>query len=327
VNSVVIAKRELAAFLAWPLAYLLGAIFLFITGLSFVLTLAFDGTANLNPVFQAAGMALLFIAPLLTMRLLSEETRSGTLELLLTSPVSDAEVVWGKFLASLLFLIVMLAPTLVYPFLLIHYSSPVILLILSSYGGVILLGALLLGIGMLTSAVVTHKIAAAGWGMGLALTFWLASHRLAYFSIQEHFFNFVLGLINLSSVCYFLSLTTALLLATTCVLKKRRGCKPGTIVTMLGVLAMLVLLNFAAIRYDRRYNLSGIGPEIPALVVKENGSFEELTKKKAVIFEPIAPEQGIWLNSTQVGVMMFTMLIFMPLAVLAVGGVVWLKQR
>ena len=102
-NTLVIAKRELGAFFVSPIAYIVGAAFLFITGLFFVFTVVISNIATLAQVFQVTAVILLFMAPILTMRLLSEEARSGTLELLLTAPVRDWEVVLGKFLATWLF--------------------------------------------------------------------------------------------------------------------------------------------------------------------------------------------------------------------------------
>jgi len=232
-NTLTIAKRELAAFFVSPIAYLVGAAFLFITALFFVFTVTIGNTATLLQVFNVISVLLLFIAPILTMRLLAEEARMGTLELLMTAPVRDWEVVLGKFLAALLFLLAMLLPTLYYLFLLNIYGSPDITVTFAGYLGIILFGAMLIGIGMLTSAVSINQIVAAILGIALSITFWLAGglattlggplgSLLEYISLQDHLRDFTLGLIRVSSMVYFLSGTAIALFLAVRVLEIRR---------------------------------------------------------------------------------------------------------
>ena len=227
-NTFVIAKRELGAFFVSPIAYLVGAAFLFVTGLFFVFTVIVGSTATLLQVFNVISVILLFVAPILTMRLLAEEARSGTLELLMTAPVRDWEVVLGKFLAAFLFLIAMLIPTLYYLILLALYGNPDIPVTLSGY-----LGVLLIGFGLLTSAMTVNQIVAAVLGIALSITFWLAGgltnifqgplgDLFAHLSMQEHLRDFTLGLISLSSFTYFLSGTAAALFLAVRVLEVRR---------------------------------------------------------------------------------------------------------
>ena len=232
-NTFVIAKREIVAFFVSPIAYVVGAAFLFITGLFFVFTITFDSMATLISVFQVTSVILLFVAPILTMRLLSEEARAGTLELLLTAPVRDWEVVLGKFLAAFLFFVAMLVPTLYYLFLLTRYGNPDIPITFSSYLGIILLGAMLISFGTLTSAMSANQIVAAVLGIALSLTFWLAGGLASTFqgplgklfehlSVQEHFLDFIQGLITSTNIIYFLSITAISLFLATRVLEVRR---------------------------------------------------------------------------------------------------------
>lgn len=232
-SAFVIAKRELAAFFISPVAYIVGAAFLFITGLTFVMTLVIDNAGTLAQVFLAISFVLLFLAPLLTMRSLAEEARQGTLELLLTAPVRDWEVVLGKFLATFAFFIVMLSPTLYYLFLLTRFDSPDIPVTLSGYWGILLLGAMLIALGVLTSAISTHQIMAVVLGVILSVAFWMMG-ELAYFfpgyagkvlkflSIQEHLFDFLLGLISSTNIVYFFSITAAALFLATRILEIKR---------------------------------------------------------------------------------------------------------
>lgn len=232
-NTLVIAKRELAAYFMSPIAYVVGAAFLFITGLIFYFTVAFDYLATLSQVFTVIAVILLFMAPILTMRLLAEEARSGTLELLLTSPVRDWEVVVGKFIAAFLLYAAMLVPTLYYLFLLTLYGSPDILTTLAGYLGLLLLGTALLSIGLLTSAMTANQIIAAVSGIALALAFWMSSglgstlsgplgDLFTYLGIQNHLADFLVGLITTSNIVYFLSVTAAALFLATRVLEIRR---------------------------------------------------------------------------------------------------------
>lgn len=232
-NTFVIAKRELSAFFVSPVAYIVGAAFLFITGLFFVMTLAVDNVATLNRVFLVISVVSLFLAPLLTMRLLAEESRSGTLELLLTAPVRDWEVVLGKFLAVFTFFVALLVPTLYYLFLLTRFDSPDIPVTLSGYLGIILLGAMLIGLGVLTSAISANQILAAVLGIILSVSLWMiggmayffsgfTGNLLRYLSIQEHLFDFMLGLISVSNIIYFISITAAALFLATRILEIRR---------------------------------------------------------------------------------------------------------
>lgn len=232
-NTFVIAKRELSAFFVSPTTYIVGALFLFVTGLFFVMTLAVENVATLNQVFLVISIMSLVLAPLLTMRLLAEEARSGTLELLLTAPVRDWEVVLGKFLAVFTFFVALLIPTLYYLFLLTRFDRPDIPVTLSGYLGIILLGAMLIGLGMLTSTLSSNQIMAAGLGIVLSVGFWLIGGLgyffpgfigdvLKYLSIQEHLFDFMLGLISLTNIIYFLSITAAALFLAIRILEIRR---------------------------------------------------------------------------------------------------------
>lgn len=232
-NTWVIAKRELGAFFVSPIAYSVGATFLFMTGLFFVFTVTIGGSATLIQVFNVISVILLFVAPLLTMRLLAEEARSGTLELLMTAPVQDWEVVLGKFIAAFIFLLAMLTPTLSYLLILKMYGNPDVPVTLSGYLGIILFGGMLLSFGMVTSALSVNQIVAAALGIGLSITFWLVggfagsvsgplSSALQHLSAQAHLRDFTLGLINSASIIYFLSGTAAALFLAVRVLEVRR---------------------------------------------------------------------------------------------------------
>jgi len=232
-NAFIIARRELSALLSSPRTYIIGAIFLLIIGLVFFFTVAIHQTATLSRAFNGTAIGLLFIAPLLTMRLFSKEARSGTLELLLTAPVRNWEVVLGKFLAVLLFFMVLLSPTLVYLLLLVGYGHPDFLVTLSGYLGVILLAMMLMSLGLLSSALTAHHFVAAVLTLGLSLFFGLIGELnvvfngtlgfiLSHLSFPTRFTDFVAGLVTINNTFYFLSITLAALFITTQVLQVRR---------------------------------------------------------------------------------------------------------
>lgn len=232
-NIAIITRRELATFFLSPIAYTAGAVFLFVTGLFFYFTIAVDGQASLTQVFNVIAVMLLFLAPILTMRLLAEETQSGTLELLLTLPIRDAEVVVGKFLAALLFFLTMLTPTFLYILILNQFGQPYMPAIIVGYLGLILLAAMLLSIGLLVSAIAANQLIAATATIITAVVIWLigsldlphtdvTNAGLRYLTIQEHLSDFMAGLISITNVVYFVSITIAALFLATRALELRR---------------------------------------------------------------------------------------------------------
>ncbi len=233
-NILSIAKRELGAYFASPIAYLVIAAFLAITGYLFSMIIYYWREATMLGVFGNMTTILLFVAPLLTMRLLSEEQRSGTIELLLTSPVRDGEVVVGKFLASLGLLAVMLGLTFYYPFVLeVFKGNPDFGPIVSGYIGILLLGGALLAVGLLTSSLTSNQIVAAVLGVALILVFWLCEALgdvtgppldgyLSFLSFSSHFSDFHKGVIDTKDVIYYLSVIVAFLFLATRSLETRR---------------------------------------------------------------------------------------------------------
>ncbi|MCB0162870.1 MAG: ABC transporter permease subunit [Anaerolineae bacterium] len=231
-NALVVAKREFETFLVSPTAYLIGAFFLFITGVVFSFNVVAHHRDTLSPVFETAGITLIFFIPILMNHLLVREFQRGTLELLMTSPVSMWEIVLGKFLAAFLFLVVMVAPTVAYLFILIYYGQPDLPVALVGYLGLFLFGGLLISLVVLSSAMCTSQLTAVILSITLAAFFWLIGRLgpvfsgkvgaiLTYLSSQHHFLDFVVGVLTLSNLTYFISMTIGVLYLTTHVLKIR----------------------------------------------------------------------------------------------------------
>jgi ABC-2 type transport system permease protein len=233
-KTLTIAWKESNIYLSTPGAYVVGAMFLALTGIFFVsdVTAPF-AEASVRGIINWAGFFIAFLAPLLTMRLLAEEEKLGTLELLLTSPVRDWEVVLGKFIAGYLILLVTLGLTLYYVLLLYIFGEPDSGPVLSGYLGLLLYGAAALAIGLLGSSLSSNQIVAAIVGIAilLMLTFvdrvaelvgGTAGEVLNGFSLNAHVADFTRGVIDIANVVYFISLAAVFLFLTIRSLETRR---------------------------------------------------------------------------------------------------------
>jgi len=232
-NTFAIAKRELDAYFASPIAYVVSAAILAIFGYFFSIILFFSKQASLRQLFSQITVVFIFVIPLLTMRLLAEERRSGTIELLLTSPVRDWEVILGKFLASFGLYVLMLVPTLYYVLVLKIFGNPDGGPIVSVYLGLLLLGAALLSLGTFASALTSNQIVSAMLGVGLILIWWLipsaaefvnepAKGILTYLGLSSHFFDLAKGVIDTRDVVFYLSVIAGALFLATRALETRR---------------------------------------------------------------------------------------------------------
>ncbi|HEY9840169.1 MAG: ABC transporter permease [Candidatus Sericytochromatia bacterium] len=229
-----ITLKELKSYFVSPIAYIVTAMFLLISGYFFTLILSITKDAGMMTyLFGNMAVILLLMAPMISMRLFAEEQRARTLELLLTSPISDAGIVLGKFLASALLLGMMLALTLHFPIALIVLGNPDGLPILSGYLGIFLMGCAFLAIGMLTSTWTQNQIVAAISAFSISLLLWFlgASSSLAgaglgqvltYLSLNTHYESFAKGLLSLSDLLYYASLIGILLFMTVRSLETRR---------------------------------------------------------------------------------------------------------
>jgi ABC-2 type transport system permease protein len=232
-NAGVIAWRELRAYFTSWMAYVVMAGFLAISGFIFYVILVESREAQMRWAFHNMTITLLFVGPLLTMRLVAEEKRSGTFELLMTSPVTEAQVVVGKFLAALGLLAFMLILTFEFPIVLMRYGEPDIGPLLCGYVGFLLAGACFVAVGVLASAVADSQVVAGFMGFGLSLLFWIigwaanqagpkVAEVLRYLSFLTHFEDFGRGVIDTKSVIFYLSIIVFCLFAAMRVLESRR---------------------------------------------------------------------------------------------------------
>jgi ABC-2 type transport system permease protein len=229
-----VAWKEIQIYFSSPTAYIIGTIFLALAGFFFVRDLGDPfPEASLSGFFQGATIVLVLLAPVLTMRLMAEEQKLGTIELLLTSPVRDWEVVVGKYLASMVFLLGTLVLTLYYTVLLVVYADPDPGPIYAGYLGLVLYGAAALAIGLLTSTLTSNQIVAAAVAMGILLVLYFAeaasgslgttaSNIIGQVGIKSHFDDFERGIIDTRHVVYFICFIAFFLFLTIRALEIRR---------------------------------------------------------------------------------------------------------
>jgi ABC-2 type transport system permease protein len=245
-------KKEFRLYFVSPIAYVVLAIFALVAGwffynvFSFYTLISMQAAMNpmmgrdmsvtegvLRPLFQNISVILLFLLPLLTMRLFAEEKRSGTIELLLTYPVRDGEVLMGKYLAALAVFLGMLTLTLAYPVLVAWTAQVEWGPLASGYLGLVLQGAVFLAIGILISSLTENQIVAGVTTFGLLLILWVIGWAsdsaggalgrvLSHISITEHFDSFAKGIIDTKDVIYYLNLIILSLFLTLRSLESKR---------------------------------------------------------------------------------------------------------
>jgi len=168
-----------------------------------------------RPVFGYISIIMLLMTPLLTMRLFSEEKKSGTIELMLTFPVNDIDVILGKYLACFSVLLTMIALTFTFPALLLALGEPEVKPILTGYLGLVLMGASFISLGIFASSLTENQIVSASVSFGMLLFFWLISYSvtlvsgglgqiLAYLSINKHIESLSKGVIDTEDIVYYL---------------------------------------------------------------------------------------------------------------------------
>jgi ABC-2 type transport system permease protein len=233
-NILIIARRDFRAYFTSPIAYIVIAGFLVIMGWMFFFNLSHFNAQNLQyqqfnmgkaasitdgiirPLYGNMNVIFLFLVPFITMRLFAEERKLHTIELLMTAPVTLAQIILGKFFSSLLLVIVMLAFTLVYPIVLFATGNPELGPIVTSYIGTLLLSGCYLSLGILFSSLTENQIVAGALTFAAGLFFWLVSWAtqaagpvwsdvLMYLSLISHYNNFSQGLLNSSDVLFYLS--------------------------------------------------------------------------------------------------------------------------
>ncbi len=240
-----IARRELGALFYSPVGYIVLTLYLLFVGLLFSLMVMRPGRiADPGPMFLWNHLILIFLVPFMTMAIFSEEYRSGRIETLRTSPVSEAAIVLGKFLGAMGFYVGVIGSSVVFVILLSFFGRPDYMPVLTSYLGLLLMGGLMVSIGLFFSACTQHQVLAAMSScvvlvtLGILFQFipaflspfirhsssWLLSvkHAMSYLAIEPHMAGFSRGIIDSQNIVFFLSGTLLFLFLTYVVLETRK---------------------------------------------------------------------------------------------------------
>lgn len=244
-NIWTIAKREYDHYFISPIAYVVAFVMLLFLGAYFVYIIGyfrnnaaqlFGNTPNMGDIAGLFAFLMVIFFPALTMRLVADENRMGTIELLLTAPIRDSELIMGKWLGSFLFALTLIATTLVYAFIMNSLVMPGIDQgpLISTYLGLILVAGSLLSIGVGISAVFSNQIAALLGTFGAAILLWwlvglpaglvspAAGEVFQYLTMNSHMSSLIGGSIKLSDISYFLSLIALGLFIGTTAVETRR---------------------------------------------------------------------------------------------------------
>ncbi|MDQ1444293.1 MAG: gliding motility-associated transport system permease protein [Acidimicrobiaceae bacterium] len=226
-----VVGKEMVVLWTSPLPYVVGALLHIVLGTLYVNQLQARGQALAQPLFPLAGFLLVALVPILTMRTLADEARTGSLDLLHAVPVPARAIVVGKWLASWATTLVVLAPATLFAVLLAWWGNPDRGPIIAGFAGLALLSAAVAGVGLLASSLTSSQPVAAMVGFFVALLLWFAhvgsettsaGPLLAGFSISERLRSFAGGAIDSSDVGFFVLLTAAALVAAATVVQGRR---------------------------------------------------------------------------------------------------------
>jgi ABC-2 type transport system permease protein len=235
-NILAIAGKELRSYFASPMGYILIGLFALLFGMFFRVYLtmfteqsqrmAMGGGGNINVnemlirgVFHNVAIIILFVMPMVTMRIYAEEKRSGTIELLLTSPITDLQIIFGKFLGAMGLFAAMLLVTAIDIAILFRLGNPELKPVLTGYLGLLLMGGCFLSVGLLISSLTKNQIVAGIMTFGVFLMLWIINWFsdsvgptgraiLSFLSITEHLDDFTKGVLDTKHIVYYLSFIT-----------------------------------------------------------------------------------------------------------------------
>lgn len=216
--AIVIMKRELATYFTNPISYIVTGLFLIITGVMFFTTFFLQNRANMRNFFSLLPILFSFFIPALTMRLYSEEKKSGSIETLMTLPITELQVVTGKFLAAFISSAIMLAPTLLYLVSILFFGKPDFGPIVGGYIGAIFLCAAFSAIGVFASSITKNQLTAFFVAFIICIVLTMIDafliflpapivSLLQFISANEHFTSISRGIIDTRDLIYFISLT------------------------------------------------------------------------------------------------------------------------
>lgn len=230
----IIMKRELKAYFTSPVAYIVTSLFLIINGILFFSLFFVQNRADLRAYFSNLPIFLSFFVPALTMKLFAEERRSGSMETLMTLPVTEWDIVSGKYLASFLGTLLMVAPTLLYVITIIMFGSPDAGPIIGGYVGAVFLCAVYTSIGIFSSSITKNQIIAFFTGLAICISLTMCDifviilppslvKFVSYISFSSHFSSISKGILDTRDIVYFLSVTALFFVMTVKVQKQTKS--------------------------------------------------------------------------------------------------------
>ncbi len=228
-----VAKKEFTSYLYTPMAYALMAGFLIISGYFFSVSVLSSRYASISTMLGNAGMIMVFVAPILTMRLLADEAGTGTAETLFTTPVTTGQVVAGKFFGAFGLVTLMILLMMIYPLVLDHFGNPDWGVALSGLLGFWLMAGAFLAAGVFTSSLTDSQLVAGVSGVALLLLLWVIDWAggalgepvqsiVSHFSVTEHFMDFNRGIIDTQHIVFYATMVVGFLFLTTRVLDSRQ---------------------------------------------------------------------------------------------------------
>jgi len=224
-----IIKKELKTYFFSPIGYVFIGLFLAMFSLIFYITTISQGAITYQYVFFYSVMYIVvFIIPLLTMRMFSEERKNGTEQLLITSPRSMVAITLGKFIAALLVIIITELFTLVYLAIMYYFKAPAIMTVLTTMFGFLLLSMTYISLGMFISSLTENQIISGISTIAVFVVTWLApniSTKLTAISLIDKFYPFATGVFPITETISLLSITVMFVLLTMIVMKRRKLVK------------------------------------------------------------------------------------------------------
>lgn len=213
---IALAKKELHDYFSSPIAYIMLIAMLLLFNIFFYMIISQNKEVSLRDIFQLMEFMFIFMVPLLTMRLFAEEKANGTMEFLLTTPLTPSTIVLGKYLGIMTFFSLVIASTVIYYLIIEFFGDPDPLSILSGYVGIWLEGAFFIAIGLLTSSWTRNQIIAAMMSYFILFLFYFAESFTQYvsgasetfllqLSTRTHLDNFAIGVISPSDISYYLT--------------------------------------------------------------------------------------------------------------------------
>jgi len=225
--------KEVKSYFYSPMAYILIGLFILLTSVFFYIGNLMYQNGDFTGTLSTMGFLILFIMPVLTMRILAEDRKNGTEVLLITSPVNISSIVLGKFLASYFVFLVMTIISFLYPLVLLVFGGQITIQLVGGYIGFLLLGAAFVAVGIFASSLTESQVVAVVISFVTLLIMWLAdslsgavggfaSKALGWISLLTRYSDFSRGVLGLSPVIYYLSFVAVFLFLTIRVIEKRR---------------------------------------------------------------------------------------------------------